>query len=94
MTENDRFSLRNVVTSPGWKVALDLMEGQCEKAEKELLRAPVSDATVVVARHNTAQAYARFFEDFQRSVIQELGQEVIVEKELTPLEIIERQVNQ
>lgn len=95
MTLNQRNLLKLVTSSPGWEVVLDLMEAECDTAERELLSAPVTDSVKVVKYHERAQSFRMFFERFQKHVSREVNE--VPDTALpvmSPTEIMRKQLEQ
>lgn len=74
MTLNQRNLLKLVTSSPGWEVVLEMMDAECDKAERELLGASVTDANAVIAFHLRAQSFRMFFERLQKHISTEVNQ--------------------
>lgn len=74
MTLNERNLLKAVTSSSGWEVVLDMMEHECDTAERELLGAPVTDANAVITFHLRAQSFRMFFERLQKHISTEVNQ--------------------
>lgn len=74
MTLNERNLLKAVTSSSGWEVVLDMMEHECDTAERELLGAPVTDTNAVITFHLRAQSFRMFFERLQKHISTEVNQ--------------------
>ncbi|HEX3682212.1 MAG TPA: hypothetical protein VHU83_06685 [Bryobacteraceae bacterium] len=92
LTTDQQFQIQALSMSPGYKTLLDLMEGECQKLETELLRADPAQPELVRALHARAQSARIFFERVQKQVNMIVAElQPSVDPVLSPEELLLRQ---
>lgn len=87
LNQNDRVWLRNLRTSPSYKVLVDLIETKVRAAETDLLRIKGSNVAEIQAAHNRAQAFWELFEAIQKDIAA-VADIPVESTPMTPMEII------
>lgn len=85
MTEGQRAELKRFYLSPDYGMVCDLLEGECQRAETELLQTDPRKEDLVRFNHVRAQSFRWLFERFQKTVQFQIEQEPrtpIAEKDL------------
>ncbi len=60
--------LEVLISSPGWKIALDILDEQVEQAQFQLINCQSSDADVIRGLHRRARAYRELFDHLQSRI--------------------------
>lgn len=75
LSQQERYALAALVESDGYKVLLDIMEGQCEVRETELIRlGPETSSDTVLRKHAEVRAGRLLFESIQSEVNYQVGE--------------------
>lgn len=94
LAPNKSAQLQSIVSSPGYKVILELLEEECSKAEAELLAANPALSNVVLAHHAEARAFRLLVNRFRQTIDREVTGALSPApepEELSPRQIVELQ---